>query len=77
MAAEQLVVAKEFISTENLNVLFNFTVHMDIEDTGNEGTSSAKRMKIELCGELSKNELFCTTLREMVKVKELIIDRIY
>ena len=34
-AAKQLVVAKEFISTENLNaLLFNFTIHMDVEDTG-------------------------------------------
>ena len=73
-ADEQLVVpAKPFVSQEKLNTLFNFTVHMDMEDNNDEGPS-AKRIKIELSGETSKNQVFCTTLRKMVNLEELIID---
>ena len=77
-ADEQLVVpAKPFVSQVKLNTLFNFTVHMDMEDNNDEGPSegpSAKRIKIELSGETSKNQIFCTTLRKMVNLEELIID---
>ena len=65
-----MVPAKPYVGREKLNILFNFTVHMDMEDEG----SSVQRMKIELSGEISKNQVFCTTLRKMVKLKELIID---
>ena len=74
-AATALVVKEQYISRDYLNTLFDFTVHMDLED--NVDTSSAKRMKIELSGEPSKNELFCTMLRKIVKVKELVIDTGY
>ena len=66
---------EQYISRDYLNTLFDFTVHMDLED--NVDTSSAKRMKIELSGEPSKNKLFCTMLRKIVKVKELVIDTGY
>ena len=68
---EQLVVGKTFISSENLNRLFTFTVEMEM---GDEEGRSAKKMKVELCAEPSKNELFATTLRELVANKELVIN---
>ena len=34
----------------------------------------SKKMKIELSGEVSKNQVFCTSLRKMIKLDELVID---
>ena len=68
--SDPLVPSKTFISEEKLNRLFTFTVHMAIEEEG----PSAKRMKVELSAEPSRNELFAISLRELLDVKELVID---
>ena len=68
--------AKLYVSREKLNTLFNFTVHMEVgddSDDDNEGPS-AKKMKIELSGEVSKNQVFCPSLRKMIKLDELVIN---
>ena len=45
-AVQQLVVSKKFISTDNLNTMFNFMVHMDEDNIGNEGTSSCMEKEL-------------------------------
>ena len=75
--SEELMVnvKHRFISKEDVKELFDFTVH---KGTSSEGAApSSKRTKIELCGELSRSEVFCKTLREMVKEEHLIMDSGY
>ena len=74
---EQLVVERNYITADDLTNLFSFTVHMDVRDSGEGTSSSSKRLKIELSSEPSKNEIFCKTLREMVKVEGLVISTGY
>ena len=62
------------ISKENMNHLFDFTVHKDMQsDNKDGGEPAAKRMRVQLSGEVSKNELLCTTLREILNVPELVV----
>lgn len=72
---EQLVVNNTFVSKSILDSLFKFTFHMDMEEKGGASDApSAKRMKIEVNSEVTKNEIFCKTLRDVVKIQELVID---
>lgn len=54
---------RTFIHRENFNkyILFDFTVHKDVKS---DGEPSAKRMKVQLLGKLSKNQLLCTTRKK-------------
>ena len=48
---EKMTTNKTALSRENLDTLFNFTFHLDMENE--EGTSSgAKRMKLQFTGEI-------------------------
>ena len=70
---EHLVSAKTFISSEKLNRLFNFSVHVEEEINDDKGPS-VKRMKVELSAEPYKNEVLATTLYEVLDVEGLVID---
>ena len=63
--------SKEYLTEEMLNKVLTFTV--DLAPMGEEGPI-AKKIKVELRGEPSKNELFATSLREILNVKKLVID---
>ena len=84
-ANEQLKApSKLFITTENLNKVFDFTVQLDLNSDFAASTSTselepraAKRIKVQLSSEISKNELFTSTLREILDLDEVVIDSGY
>ena len=61
------------LSRENLDTLFNFTFHLDMENE--EGTSSGeKRMKLQFTGEVLRNEATCASFHKMLTDQRFIID---
>jgi len=57
-----------------LDALFDFTVQIDMGNKQEgELKSSAKRIKVQLSKEVSKNELTCKSLREFLKKERLTI----
>lgn len=71
----QLMASKTTISKESIDSLFEFTVHMNVEDD-EEGTAtpSAKCVKLQLSGETARNEVTCKGLREMMPKEEIVVD---
>jgi len=57
--SNQLTSSKMIISKVNIEILFNFTVHLKMNEEGEEGAShAAKRLKVQLC-EAPRNEITC------------------
>lgn len=69
-ALEGLAVTEVTLDKEQLEDLFSFTVQVGV---GVE-EPSRKRLKVQLGGEVSKNELACNSLRELLKSKDMIVD---
>ena len=70
-ALEGLAVT-EVLDKEQLEELFSFTVQVGVEEPREK--PSRKRLKVQLGGEVSKNELACNTLKELLKSKDMIVD---